>query len=70
VGDPGNSKGIGKYCTTSCPSGLFCATLGGGPNFCTNLCTLPDAGGSPTACGAGASCQCQGQCGCVPDACL
>ena len=75
-GDPGNSVGIGKYCTSfggQCTSGLICATLGGSDTdtWCTKPCTPPDAGGSPTVCGAGASCQCQdGQCGCTPDACL
>jgi hypothetical protein len=72
-GDVGNSLGVGMYCTSVAQclgntQATLCATLGN-PNmqFCTFLCTQ----GSPTACGTGASCECQsGECGCVPDSCL
>lgn len=71
-GDPGNSLGVGKYCNgfSDCignSKAILCATLGD-PNahFCTLQCTQ----GDNAACGAGASCVCQGgQCGCLPDAC-
>ncbi len=67
----GNSVGVGKYCDTSqqCMglTASLCATLGDPTeHFCTMLCSQ-----GSTACGTGASCQCQnGQCGCVPDVCV
>ena len=71
-GDDGNDIGVGKYCNqiSDC-SGLgagICAILGD-PNahFCTKTCTQ----GSTDACGADATCSCQGgACGCVPNTCL
>lgn len=71
-GDKGNALGVGEYCTgfnTGCTGQAgFCANISDPKlHFCTMTCTM----GSTTACGTGASCQCQnGQCGCVPDACL
>lgn len=77
--DPGNSLGIGKFCNTisDCHGSAIptvCATLGDPhEHFCTALCSPPDASddsGFPKDCGEGASCQCQGQCGCFPNACF
>jgi hypothetical protein len=76
--DPGNSLGIGRFCNfisdcegTAIPT--ICATLGDKTeHFCTALCVPPDAdneAGFPTDCGANATCQCQGQCGCFPNSC-
>ncbi len=78
VGAPGNSKGVGKYCTTEGPcvgnnQATFCAVIGGDPNedFCTFECTPVDGGADP--CGENASCACDpsnpSQCGCTPLSC-
>ena len=71
-GDTGNEMGVGKYCSQisdcSGEAAGICAILGD-PNahFCTKTCTQ----GSTTACGADATCSCQGgACGCVPNTCL
>jgi hypothetical protein len=71
-GDPGNELGVGRYCTkqeecTGLQAGI-CSILGDpGAHFCTKACVASQA----DACGAAASCQCQGGlCGCVPTACL
>jgi len=72
-GAPGNSDGVGKYCDTfnDCAgqTANICAVIGDPTqHFCTFLCTPSDGGADP--CGTGATCECQGQCGCTPNACL
>jgi hypothetical protein len=74
VGAPGNSQGVGKYCTTEAPcvglTASICAVIGGDPteDFCTYECTVVDGGADP--CGDNATCACQGgQCGCTPLSC-
>ncbi len=75
-GDTGNDLGVGKYCTdsTQCTGNTICSAPVKGPRypFCTTPCVPPDMGGSPTACGTDAVCQCQPMlgCGCVPAKCL
>src|SRR5262245_37850522 len=72
-GDMGNELGIGKFCAqvSDCfgtPTATVCAILGNpDAHFCTKSCSMT---GSAGQCGTMASCQCQGQCGCFPDACL
>ncbi len=75
VGAPGNSQGVGKYCSTEADclgntQATICAVIGGDPteDFCTYECTVVDGGADP--CGDNATCACQGgQCGCTPTAC-
>ncbi|MGH7330313.1 MAG: hypothetical protein ACREJX_18355 [Polyangiaceae bacterium] len=78
VNAPGNSIGVGKYCTTEAPcegngQATLCAVIGGDPteDFCTFVCTPSDGGTDP--CGEGVSCACDpshpSQCGCTPLSC-
>lgn len=81
TGDVGNSKGVGRYCTSNTDpacrtSGLpanICSTAENNPNrptfFCTLACT--DANDT-TTCGEGAKCtkNSAGLFGCVPQSCL
>lgn len=69
---PGNAMHIGEYCTAlggQCGSGLFCAVLGGGGNYCVSLnCN------ANSDCGTGACCTPTGMASpyssCVPSGCL
>jgi hypothetical protein len=77
-GDPGNEKGVGKFCTdiNNC-SGLeadICTSIENSPSnplntfFCTIVgCQTKDAG----FCGSGAACACMTNgCGCTPIQCV
>jgi hypothetical protein len=79
-GDPGNSLGVGRFCTIDdftspdqCGGGrkaALCAALGGDltEHFCTFMC---HGDGGASECGENAECACQGgQCGCFPTACI
>jgi len=79
-GDPGNSKGVGKYCMTSSPdcngvAASICSTVMPIPQGPTYFCTLPcDPNATTSPCGENASCTCinpnnPALCGCVPDVC-
>lgn len=80
-GDVGNSKGVGKYCTSNTDpacrsSGLpanICSTAENNINRPTFFCTLPctDANDT-TTCGEAAKCtkNSLGMFGCVPQSCL
>jgi hypothetical protein len=79
-GDPGNSLGVGKFCTV----GEFIAQCGMNKRatactniavndefFCTMVCDGTD-GGAPDQCGENAHCACDPKgrgCGCYPDYC-
>jgi hypothetical protein len=77
-GDPGNTMGIGQYCTTTndctnsnapiCANDFYPARK---TFFCTNSCDAPGTG--TRGCGADATCtkdRDSGLYGCVPTACL
>lgn len=75
-GDPGNSKGIGKFCQEhgDCVDGTGLCSAAAAPQkrayFCTAVCN-PDMGAA--ACGEGTVCQFDSTFqahGCVPSACL
>jgi hypothetical protein len=80
-GDTGNSKGVGRYCTSNTDpacrsSGLpanICSTAEGNPNRPTFFCTMACSGDTDTTtCGENAKCtkNSSGLYGCVPQACL
>jgi hypothetical protein len=79
-GDIGNSKGVGKFCTSlaDCAGNgmaTLCSILGNDPAnpqdntyFCLFTC---DATSPAGYCGENAICQCSNQgCGCTPSACM
>jgi hypothetical protein len=71
-GDQGNALGVGKFCMgpSDCvmnTMATLCTSIANPDNFfCTFSCMK---NGPADQCGAGASCQCEGACGCFPDAC-
>lgn len=80
-GDTGNSKGVGRYCTSNTDpacrsSGLpanICSTAEGNPNRPTFFCTMACSGDTDTtSCGENAKCtkNSSGLYGCVPQSCL
>src|SRR3954469_277454 len=71
-GNPGNEKGVGKFCNTSLdctgrPANVCSSTFSPIFHFCTKAC-MPTV---PGDCGSGASCQCVNMnCICAPGECV
>ncbi|MDB4967639.1 MAG: hypothetical protein JWN44_3328 [Myxococcales bacterium] len=71
-GNPGNEKGVGKFCASSLdctgrPANICSSTFSMQLHFCTKACQKT----VPNDCGSGATCQCAGtNCICAPGECV